>query len=132
MKNKKLVIGIIALLAVVGLLLGFWFGTRAKTAEGQKNFSVTVVHADGSSKDFSYTTDEEYLGAVLEEEGLISGFDGEFGLYIEQVDGEKAIYEENGAYWQVYIGEEYALTGLDQIPVEDGKAYKLVYEVYEG
>lgn len=132
MRNKKLVIGIIALLAVVGLLLGFWFGTRAKTMEGQKSFSVTVVHADGSSKDFSYTTAEEYVGVVLEEEGLISGYEGEFGLYIEQVDGEKAIYEENGAYWSFYIGEEYAMTGIDQTPIEDGAVYKLVYEVYEG
>ena len=80
-------------------------------------------------KDFSYTTDEEYLGTVLEEEGLISGFDGEFGLYIEQVDGEKAIYEENGAYWAFYENGAYATTGIDLTPITDGQNYSLVYTV---
>ena len=132
MKNKKLIIAIVALLVVVGLLLGLWFATRAKVTEGQKSITVTVVHSDGSSKDFAYTTGEEYLGAVLVAEGLVSGTEGDYGLYIDTVDGEKAVYEETGAYWSFYIGQEYAMTGVDQTPIEDGAAYRLVYEVYAG
>ena len=128
MKNKKLIIAILAVLVLAGLLLGYWFGMRAKTTEGQKSFSVTVVHADGTSKDFSYTSTEEYVGVVLQEEGLITGEEGPYGLYIKEVDGERAVYEEDNAYWGFYIGEEYALTGIDQTPIEDGAAYKLVYE----
>ena len=38
-----------------------------------KSFTVTVVHSDGTSKVFEYTTAEEFLGPVLEEVGLIQG-----------------------------------------------------------
>lgn len=127
MSKKKLFLSIAALVLVVGLLLGLYFATRPQTQEGTKSFTVTVVHKDGSSKDFTYTSDEEFVGTVLQAEGLIEGEMGQYGLYIKKVDGEKAVYEEDNAYWGFYIGEDYAQTGIDQTPIEDGKVYKLVY-----
>lgn len=94
-----------------------------------KKFTVTVVYADGSSKDFSYETDEEFVGPVLENDGLIKGNTGPYGLEITEVDGQKAIYAENKAYWAVYEGEEYAMQGIDTTPVVDGATYKLVYTI---
>ena len=131
MKNKKLIVAVLAVLVLAGLLLGFWFGMRTKTTQGQKSFTVTVVHADGTSKEYSYTSAEEYVGVVLEQEGLIVGEEGPYGMYILEVDGERAVYEENGAYWSFYIGEDYAQTGIDLTPIEDGQTYKLAYEVFE-
>ena len=128
MSKKKLFLSVAALVLVVGLLLGLYFATRPQTQEGTKTFTVTVVHKDGSSKDFSYTSDEEFVGTVLQAEGLVEGEMAQYGLYIKKVDGEKAVYEEDGAYWGFYIGEDYAQTGIDQTPIEDGKVYKLVYE----
>ena len=128
MSKKKLFLSVAALVLVVGLLLGPYFATRPQTQEGTKTFTVTVVHKDGSSKDFSYTSDEEFVGTVLQAEGLVEGEMAQYGLYIKKVDGEKAVYEEDGAYWGFYIGEDYAQTGIDQTPIEDGKVYKLVYE----
>lgn len=128
MSKKKLFIAIAALVVVVGLLLGLYFATRPQTQEGTKSFTVTVVHKDGSSKDFQYTSAEEFVGTVLQKEGLVEGEMGQYGLYIKKVDGEKAVYEEDNAYWGFYIGEDYAQTGIDQTPIEDGKVYKLVYE----
>ena len=127
MKNKKLIIAAIALVAVAAIFLGVFFATRPATSQGTKTFTVTVVHADGTSKDFTYSTDEEYLGAVLEAEGLIAGTDSEFGLMIDTVDGERAVWEESGAFWAMYVGEEYAMTGADTNPVNDGDTFKLVY-----
>ena len=127
MSKKKLFVAIAALVVIVGLLLGLYFATRPRTQEGTKTFTVTVVHKDGSSKDFTYTSDEEFVGTVLQEKGLVEGEMGQYGLYIKMVDGEKAVYEEDAAYWGFYIGEEYAQTGIDQTPIEDGKVYKLVY-----
>lgn len=100
-------------------------GTTAAAAA--KKFTVTVVHADGTSKDFQYETEEEFVGPVLQKEGLIEGNMGQYGLEITKVDGEKAIYNEDKAYWAVYEGEEYAMQGIDTTPVVDGKVYKLVY-----
>lgn len=127
MKNKKLILAVIALVAVVAVGLGAWFATRPQTTAGEKSFTVTVVHADGTSKDFSYTSAEEYVGTVLLEEGLITGEQGDYGLYIHEVDGERAVYEEDGAYWGVYVNGEYAMQGIDQTPIEDGGVYKLEY-----
>ena len=89
--------------------------------------NVTVVHADGSEKKFSYETDEDFLGTLLQNEGLIKGEMGQYGLMISEVDGEKAVYEENGAYWALYENGEYAMQGVDTTPLVEGGEYKLEY-----
>ena len=127
MKNKKVWIGVIALVAVVAILLGVYFATRPETKAGSKEITVTVVYEDGSSKDFVYRTDEEYLGTVIMNEGLVEGEMGPYGLYIHAVDGVRAVWEENGAYWGINIGDEPAVTGADQIVIEDGGVYSLVF-----
>lgn len=129
MKNKKVLLAAIALLVVAGVMSAVYFATRPTVQDwtGSKTITVTVVHSDGKSEDFVFNTDEDYLGEVLQEAGLISGTPGEFGLYIETVDGETASWEENGAYWAFYVGEEYATTSVDLTPITDGAVYKLVY-----
>ena len=129
MKNKKIILALVALVVLAAIVLGVYFATRPQTAQGAKTITVTVVHADGSVKDFTYHTDEEYLGAVLGAEGLVEGDDSEYGLMIHTVDGEKASWEENGAYWALYVGEEYAMTGVDSTPVSDGDTFKLAYTI---
>ena len=89
---------------------------------------MVVVHKDGTEKTFSYRTDEEYLDKALLAEGLIEGYEDQYGLVIEKVDGEAAIWETDSAYWSLYIGEEYATTGVSATPVYDGSVFKLVYE----
>ena len=127
MKNKKLVFAAIALAVVIGLMAGVWFATRPETEAGSKAYTVTVVHKDGSVKDFSYRTDEEYLAGALLEEGLISGEEGPYGLTIITVDGEDAVWATDNAYWAIWIGEEMAMTGASETPVYDGSSFKLEY-----
>ena len=50
MKNKKLVIALVALVAIAAIVLGVYFATRPATSEGGKAVTVTVVHRDGSEK----------------------------------------------------------------------------------
>ena len=127
MKNKKLIVAVLVLIVVMGALFGLYTATRLETAEGAKTITVTVVHGDGTSKDFTYHTDEEYLGAVLMAEDLVVGEMGPYGLMISAVDGEEAVWEVNNAYWALYVGEEYATSGADTTPVYDGSAFKLEY-----
>lgn len=127
MKNKKILIAVIALVAVVGLMLGVYFGTREKPVEGSKTITVTVVHGNGESKDFVYHTDEEFLGTVLVNEGLVPANYGEFGLYIEIVDGEKADWSVDEGWWALYEGDTQAATGADEVVIKDGDTFKLVY-----
>ncbi len=97
--------------------------------EEPKSFTVEVVHSDGETKTFSYSTEEEYLGKVLTEEGLISVAAN--GVY-DTVDGEKADWDADMAYWAFYIGEEYATVGPDDAPIHDGDTFKFVYTASTG
>lgn len=128
-QTKKLLIAAAALLVLAGVFAGVWLTTRPAAVQGAKTVTVEVVHGDGSKKTFTYHTDEELLGPVLQAEGLVEGDMGEFGLYIKVVDGEEADFDTDGAYWAFYQGEEYAAQGVDTTPIQDGDSFSLVYTV---
>ena len=127
--NKKLAAACIAVVALVAVFVGVYVSTRPETQQGGKTIVVEVVHSDETSKEFTYSTDFEYLGEVLEAEELVEFEEGAYGMFITTVDGEQAIYEEDGAYWALYEGEEYAAQGADQTVIEDGDQFALVYTV---
>ena len=103
-------------------------GTEATKPAPKYQFTLEIVHANGEKKTISVATDEEILGEYLEKEGIIEGAEGQYGMYIAKVEGEKAVYEEDNAYWAFYVDGEYALKGVDQTPIENGKVYRLAYE----
>ena len=129
MKNKKLIIAVVALAAVIALMAGLFIATRQDPVAGGNIITVTVVHKDGSEKIFEYATDAEYLGEVIVAEGLVNGSEGPYGLYFDTVDGEAAVWETDQAYWSILIGEEYATIGADGIVLTDGGEYSLVYTI---
>ena len=127
--NKKLAAVCIAAAVLVAAFVGVYVSTRPQTQQGEKTILVEVVHGDQTSKEFTFNTDVEYLGQVLEAEELVVFEDGAYGMFITTVDGEQAVYEEDGAYWALYEGEEYATQGADQTVIEDGDEFALVYTV---
>ena len=129
MKNKKMILVAVALIACVAVMLGIFLTTRPETTQGSKTVTVTVVHKDGSEKVFTCQTEEEFLGKVLVNENIVVGNYGEFGLYFDTADGEKADWNVDNGWWQVFVGEEAAITGAAQIPTTDGGTYKLVYTI---
>ena len=129
MKNKKLIIAVVALVAVIAIMAGVFMATRPETVAGGKNITVTVVHKDGSKKVFPYATDAEYLGEVIVAEGLVNGEEGPYGLYFDTADGETADWNVDQSYWSILIGEEYATIGADGIALTDGGVYSLVYTI---
>lgn len=129
MKNKKLLLAIVAFAAAIAIFAGVYMTTRPAVSEGSKAITVEVVHKDATSKTFEYQTDEEYLGALLLAEGLIEGEEGQYGLYVTKVDGEEAIYEVDNSYWAFYQNGEYAQQGVDTTPITDGDSYSLVYTI---
>ena len=93
----------------------------------EKSFKFQVVDLDGTKKEFEVKYDEEKtVGEALINEGLISGEKGQYGLMVDMVDGKKYDYNEDGAYWLLYINGEYAMTGVDSTPIKDGEAYSFV------
>ena len=125
--NKKTLGIVVALVALVAILVGVYFATRPETTAGMKSFTVEIVHKDGTVKKEELKSDAEFLGDALDEKGLIEYEEGPYGKFIQKADGEKAVYEEDNAYWGFFIGEEYATLGVDQTPIEEGKVYRLVY-----
>lgn len=128
MKSKKMVIALVALVCIVAVLAGVWVATRPDVQEGNKSFTVVVVHSQGNEKEFTYSTDAEFLGAFLYEEGLLIGDENNPGMF-HTVDGEKADWNVNQSYWAFYEGETYANQGIETTPITDGAVYKLVYTV---
>lgn len=129
MKNKKIILAVIALVAVIGIMAGIWFATRPETEQGAKTITVTVVHKDGTQKEFTCHTDEEYLGPVLLAEKIVEGEEGPYGLTITAADGETADWNVDQGWWQIFVGEESATLGADSLPVKDGDTFKLVYTI---
>ena len=128
--NKKLAAVCIAAAVLVAAFVGVYVSTRPQTQQGEKTILVEVVHGDQTSKEFTFNTDVEYLGQVLEAEELVVFENGAYGMFITTVDGEQAVYEEDGAYWALYEGEEYATTSAAGIVLTDGGVYKLIYESF--
>ena len=71
MKNKKAVIGVIALLVVVLLLLGAYFIWKPKGKEGEKTISVEVIANDETVSEYTIKTQEKFLRKALEEKEQI-------------------------------------------------------------
>lgn len=131
MKNKKIIIAIIALVAVLTIMVGVYIASRPQAVAGGKDITIVIVHEDGTEKQLEYATDAEYLVDVLLEHELVTGYSSEeYGYTIESVDGVTADWATDGAYWALYVGEEYATTSAAGIVLEDGGVYKLIYEKF--
>ncbi len=116
---------LIAILAIAALaMFGIYKTFMPKGQAGAKEITVTVVHGDKTEKDFTYQTDEAYLGAVLQKEELVEGTDGEYGLFITSVDGEAAD-DSKEQWWCITKEGEQLNTSADQTPIADGEQFEL-------
>lgn len=129
--KKALLITLIALVLVAAVLLVIWNVTRPAAQTGSKAITVDVVNAEGEIKHYSLKTDEEYLHGALDQiKGLsIEGSDSEYGFFVTSVNGVRADYTLDGAYWSFYINGEYCMEGVDTQPIADGDAFTIKYEL---
>lgn len=128
MKVKKLLVFLLVLTTVAAMLCGCG-KKKAKESEpapeaAGKKITVTVIHADGTSKDFEYETNAENFGDVLREENLAEGQESETGLFVTTVDGETAD-DSQQQWWKVSVNGEMAQKGVDETPVNDGDTFEL-------
>ena len=131
MKNKKLILAVVALVLVIALMAGVYMATRPQTVEGQKNVTVVIVYEDGTEKKLEYATDCEYLSELLLEKELVTGYSSEeYGFTIESVDGITLDWSKDGAYWALYEGDAYATESAAGIALIEGGVYRLVYEKF--
>ncbi len=102
--------------------------TAAAEQEKEVNITVTVKDKDGKTADFKLATKKTNLADALLEKGLVTGDDTEYGLYIKTVNGIRADYDEDKAYWALLDKDGNMLqTGASSTPVAEGDAFILVY-----
>ena len=126
----------IALLLVMVLVLtGCVEGRKAEILKdgdtvgtGSRSFPLTIVNAEEKEITITVSTDEKTVGDALLKLHIISGSQGEYGLYILTVNGETMDYDKDGAYWAFYADGVYAEQSASQTEIQDGIRYMLKVE----
>ncbi len=95
-----------------------------------KHITLTVTYEDGSSDSYEIDTEADYLKDAIDTTVELGGEESDYGFYITSVNGVEADYDADGAYWAIYVNDEYGSYGVDSQPVTDGDSFALVYEVY--
>jgi len=131
MNKKKVILGSSILVVLVLAMVLIWANFREKPVEGSKEITIEVVNSKEKSEKYELKTNAEYLQQAMEEAkeyGLTyEGENGDYGLMITSVNGERAIFEKDKAYWSFFVNDEYCNYGIEEQPVEDGDVFKIVY-----
>ncbi len=123
-KKTKRIIAVVALLVLIAAAVFAYMHFAPAATPGDKTIVVSVIHGDGTQKDFSINTDAENLRTALEQEKLVQGEDSDYGLYIQTADGETAD-ESLQQWWCITKGGETLMTGVDDTMIADGERYEL-------
>ena len=124
MTQKRKTILLAVVLAILILTSGLvWNFSRPQAATGAKTVTLDVIHGDGSEKTFTLQTDAETLRKACEEQNLIAGTEGEYGLYVLTVDGETAD-ESIQQWWCITKNGEEHFYGVDETMIQDGEKYE--------
>lgn len=126
----KWVIAAAILVVFVGVFGAVYYIYAPKAQEGRKAITITVVDNQGEETVYEWKTDAEYLMEVVNEIDDLSmdGYESDYGFFIVAVNGLEAVYENDNAYWALYVNGDYGNYGMDTQPVTDGDTYRFVYE----
>lgn len=130
MKKKVLIILGIALAVVILAITAIQKVQPNETNEVEKRIEIIVANKENIEiYNQSIDTKSQYLiDAINEIEELdVISKDDMYGAYITSIMG---IEQGDNYYWTYYIDGEYALTGVSNCKVEDGKTYSFKIEEY--
>lgn len=125
MKNKKMFLGLGALVLLAAAMLLAYTTFRATPEPVSKHVEIMVLDDSGSVTAYTVGTDALYLQQVMEQaEGL--SFELSDGM-VHTVNGLRADYVLDGAYWGFFVNGDYCSYGIAQQPVADGDSFSIVY-----
>lgn len=127
-KQKKVLALVLALVMLLTMLTGCGGGDDSAEGGEKITVTVTVVHGDGSKKDFTLETAETTLGRAMVEGGIVEDNQTAYGLYILTADGE-TVNESNQEWWSITKDGEALMTGADDTDIVDGEEYVLTFTV---
>ena len=135
--TKKIVIGAVVLVALIAVFALCYNKFAAKSTVGAKAITIEVVDSKGDSTKYEMNTDAEYLKDAMDELAdadssfSYNGTESDYGIMVEEVNGEQTIFTEDNAYWALYVNGEYGQYGADQQPVVNEDTYTWTYEKAE-
>ena len=94
---------------------------------GETMFLFSVTDDAGEELLWNVHTDQATVGAALLEVGLISGDESEWGLMVSHVNGLRADFMEDDAWWAFLVDGEMSMVGVDSTDVEAGVTYAFVF-----
>lgn len=103
---------------------GATYTKDAEFGDGTK-LLILEVKAQDKSVTFKIKTDKQTVGEALSEFAIISGEQGAYGIYIEQVNGITADYSKDKSYWSFSKNGEYMTTGVDSTKFSSGEHFEL-------
>lgn len=93
----------------------------ATVGKGEKTVLVDIEVEDQKIT-LTVKTDKATLGEALYEHGLIND-----AAFFDTLNGMKADWNADRAYWAFYKGEEYMMVGVGDAKIEGGEHYRFVY-----
>lgn len=110
---------------------GLWadaiYTEDTEVGEGENTVNVIVV-CEEKQITITLKTDETNFGQALRSSGFVQGSESDYGLYISHVNGIKAVYEEDNAYWSFLDGEgNYMSYGVDGAELTGNDTFQLAY-----
>jgi hypothetical protein len=89
--------------------------------KGAKEVKIDIV-ADDQTITLTVKTDKATLGEALYEQGLIND-----PSFFDVLNGMKADWNKDQAYWCFYEGEEMMMVGVNATEISGGEHYRFVY-----
>ena len=123
--NKKQKITLVSVFAALLVIIAIVAGVLnyRETQVGKKEFQVEVISdRDGYSETKEYASDAEYLGEFLRTMEGCQWKEAQYGIYITGFNGMQED-PDNQYWWGVFVNGESAVTGADEIPLQDGDVY---------
>lgn len=131
MKRRTKIISIVSIIVLIAAMAGLYLHFGPKTQEGAKTVTIEVVDDKEQSEEYTVKTDAEYLVDAMRDAGkegfTFSGTEKEYGLALDTVNGLKADFNTDSAYWAVYVNDEYGNYGIEEQPVADGDTFRFEY-----
>ena len=94
----------------------------------KKIFTLTVRVEGEEDAIFMIETYSGFLRAPLEDNGIIAGEEGEYGLFVKTVNGRTADAEKQ-EWWCLTKGGEMLETGVETTPIVDGDSFEFTLTV---
>lgn len=114
--------------AVEGLWATAIYTENAEVGEGEKTVEMTVT-AEDKSIVITVKTDAETVGDMLRETSVATGSEGDYGLFVDTVNGIKADWDTDGTYWGFYVDGEFSSVGVDGVDIPTDGSLNIAFNL---